>query len=1368
MGKRLRVLVVIFSLVICYALYYIALPKLMNLEDFSPILSRFIKLEYGYNVKFEKPIFKMGYLPSIWIKADKFIIFNNDKSDALRVDEPVIKISILPLILKKTHIRYFSAKNIYMDLYCDDKLNLSIGEYLVDVNKKLDLNISNSRIYINDFNFNLNDTVKKSKIVIDGKYFNIDKYADNKYLDLSANFDVISKNKRVPIIIDIDTKLPFNNHLDDYPPNISVSAANLDFSDFANYIKYLTHGDISDIRGVLNFDIHSDKFIDNKKQYVSTVLFENIYIKSKLFEKDYKYSKKLQLNSEYLLYGSRLDISVFDLILPNTTIKLGGSVNKIDAKNPVPNLNLKINNANATDLIDIMPYCDKLDKLSDIYISILKDADFHADVNVNLDIKDNFKRPKLYGDVNVTNAYVERPIHNAPKNADIKLKYLGEKLDLNVYVPTDLNQYVSVKGKIDAYDEHYADLHITSTPSIDLSEAERVLMPVHRVFDFLLGPVPIMKFSGYGNIDLIVKGTKKDAHTFGYFRTNNATVNFDDIPNLILSNASSVLNFNDTDTVFHLTEGNIAGKKVYIDGDCNLKGKFNFVSKLHNQNAGYLLNVVNTSPMLKKYLNSVSLLKNAEGFTDINLNINGQLLDINNLDLGKNVHFKGDITLHSIKTKLANSLVYLQNISGLIKFNDFNVNLNLNSILGNSSIKIFGDIKSDNANLKFKSDRVKVYDIARVFNSSLFAFTDLNMANPSYAEINGSYNGSVNMIEFDKIKANGAVFLKNCKLIYKPEKLPITIINGQINVKNNDVYLSRVSAQVGTMPSVFGGKISNIFTKPYIDISLFSRPNQKFLNYIYNSKSIYPLKIKGNMSMSSLIYGYLDRLNIKSSLHLDRLSKIYFMGATLGGDDLPIEISSNVVLEKDKLFIKSFLYDKILENKSHIRQLSTSGYLIFGKVLSFNNFKVITFVPTDMKIFNILFKKPFIKKGNFTSDIVINGPMNKPDIRGNLALFNVDIPFLDASIKNVSLRFLHNSIIASLIGDAFENSFRIDVVAKNSFQAPFVINNAKIDAGKININSIYNSLNDYSEPSETNVSENESFDINNLIIKKLYVVAEEVIVNMASAKKLSANIVLDTGNLTVDRFNFNLANGKMDGYINYNFKSKLSKFDLNVNDIDANMLANSLAGLDGQIYGNLNGQLNVSCHGENQSDCFKSLDGHIAFRVKDGKMPKLGSLEYLLKAGNLVKSGITGLSVNNLINLVAPLHTGSFSEIKGTIDINKGVADKIQILSNSKDLNLFIIGEYNLVSKFADMYVFGRLSRKISTVLGPVGNLSLNTLFNTIPGVDLNNTSDKGLLNGINKIPGLELTNRLYRVFAAEIHGDISGDDYVESFRWIE
>ena len=68
-------------------------------------------------------------------------------------------------------------------------------------------------------------------------------------------------------------------------------------------------------------------------------------------------------------------------------------------------------------------------------------------------------------------------------------------------------------------------------------------------------------------------------------------------------------------------------------------------------------------------------------------------------------------------------------------------------------------------------------------------------------------------------------------------------------------------------------------------------------------------------------------------------------------------------------------------------------------------------------------------------------------------------------------------------------------------------------------------------------------------------------------------------------------------------------------------------------------------------------------------------------------------------------------------------------------------------------------------MFGPLGNISLNTLFNVIPGIDL--TKDTTLVSRINKIPGIEISNKSFRKFIAEIRGNINGDNYVTSFKWI-
>ena len=109
--------------------------------------------------------------------------------------------------------------------------------------------------------------------------------------------------------------------------------------------------------------------------------------------------------------------------------------------------------------------------------------------------------------------------------------------------------------------------------------------------------------------------------------------------------------------------------------------------------------------------------------------------------------------------------------------------------------------------------------------------------------------------------------------------------------------------------------------------------------------------------------------------------------------------------------------------------------------------------------------------------------------------------------------------------------------------------------------------------------------------------------------------------------------------------------------------------------------------------------------------------------------------------------------------------ENLEITTEGKDLSLFISGVYNFSTSVAEMDIFGILSRKVSSMLGPIGNLSVNTIFSIIPGVDL--SKDSSFLDKINKIPGIEISDKAYRKFVAEINGNINGDDYVKSFKWV-
>ena len=176
MGIRLKALVSILVLILLYAIYYFVLPLIINLDKFNPQITNFIKQEYGYKVDIEKPSFKFGLSPSIWLKADKFQLLNDDDTPAFYTEKPVIKVSLLPLILGRVNLKYFSSDNIFIDLYCDKELRVKLGQYML-IQKSDDIvDVNGAKIFVDKFTINLQDLSKSNKIKIVGNYFNLSKF----------------------------------------------------------------------------------------------------------------------------------------------------------------------------------------------------------------------------------------------------------------------------------------------------------------------------------------------------------------------------------------------------------------------------------------------------------------------------------------------------------------------------------------------------------------------------------------------------------------------------------------------------------------------------------------------------------------------------------------------------------------------------------------------------------------------------------------------------------------------------------------------------------------------------------------------------------------------------------------------------------------------------------------------------------------------------------------------------------------------------------------------------------------------------------------------------------------------------------------
>lgn len=1383
MSLRQKILITILSFILIYSVYFWGIPSIINVQKNIDKIEDIVYKQSGFKINITNPNIKMGLLPSIWLKADDFSILNKDNSPALKINNPNIEISFLKFIIGKCHITYFSADKIETNLIYNKDSNIYLGDYLLPKTQSSALDINHIKLNIQNYNINFDDKTTNQKVILKGDYFTISKFVNNKRYALSGDFDIKLNNKKSDVNFDINLKLPLTKNLSKKSNYVNATVTNLDLSMLSKYVSYFTNNQYTDLKGILNFETHTSNKNSDDKCYLTSFILEKFGVNGKDFKLPYYYKDKIYYTSALVAKNNDLYIDNLKFRAKDINVDILGVINKITSNNQFLNLQVKSNNSKAEGLVALIPANNKLlrNQKLDFDFETLVKAGFFADVNFDLKVEGNVDNPDVFGDLFITNAYVTKtPISNGAKKATINLKFNKDKIYLdNVHVPASPTQYVDVRGWVEMYGKKNVDLHITSTDSVDLGIAQYVLMPVHRVLGFELGPVPIMEVYGLGNIDLKVKGNKGDPHTFGAFNFKNGTVSFNDVKNMVIKNASGTLKFLDTNTQFITKSATLNGKPITVNGTCSLQGVLDFKANTEKQNINDLLHILKSSPMLKDIAVMVKQINTKSGLSDFNLHLTGKVLNANDIKFGENIFADGSLNLYKVSAQLEGLNIPLTNLTGKIAFNNTDLDMNLESVINRSKIIIKGFVKDNKSNLNISSDNMYADDLVYNFSNGKIIPINKNASNRrGFIIFSANYTGGIDKIDFSKLKVNGSATFSNYKCIYAPYKMPIEISNANGNIKNSVLNIYGVNLKISNMPIFVKGSVSDIYRNPNMNLFIQTKPNQAFADGLFNRKSIYPIKIKGKISNTIFITGTLDNYNLKSTAIIDPNSKIYYMGATIGDEinSVVIDIDSNV--RKNAIYIKSLTYDKIMRtNKNRYyptRELVVSGGIKYLKNdILFDNFRIKTLTPTDSRFFNIIFKKPYIKQGQFNSNILVNGSLYNLKILGNLNINNISIPNYTLNLDKISMNFQNKNINLNANGSMFSKPFRLKSTMNNNLKVPYTVNDLKLDISEIDLNEVSNTAKRIEmESQEKLVISNVapfSFDFGSIVINNAQLTSKSITLDNIKLYDLIAKASYSKNKVfNMKEFQFKTAQGKISGVYSINLNNNRHNVSVEISDIDAKMFTETLFNLRNQISGNLNGKMEVVCTGLTQENCLKTLSGNGGFSISNGKMPKLGSLEYLLNAANIVKGGVTGLSINNLINLITPLRTGIFDSITGSISVKNGICNDIQIFSQSKNLNLFIKGKYNLTSSEAQMKIFGRLARNTSNILGPVGNASLNALFNTIPMVDLSKNTDNSLLEYINKIPAIELNSKKYRIFTVDINGNINGNDYVKSFNWVE
>ena len=186
--------------------------------------------------------------------------------------------------------------------------------------------------------------------------------------------------------------------------------------------------------------------------------------------------------------------------------------------------------------------------------------------------------------------------------------------------------------------------------------------------------------------------------------------------------------------------------------------------------------------------------------------------------------------------------------------------------------------------------------------------------------------------------------LKDTSFVYKPLDVVVRVVSGNANMRGDTLYLDKVNSRVSSMPVFLDGKISNIYNVPELNLFVSSKLTQIFFDRFYNSKSVYPVKTKGDINFYSNLRGPLNALRANSTLNLGENSSLYYMGATIAGAPSgafnsegmttnPVSIVSNVTLYPNRIKVSSLNYNQTItsqnKKKSVQNQVTASGEISY-------------------------------------------------------------------------------------------------------------------------------------------------------------------------------------------------------------------------------------------------------------------------------------------------------------------------------------------------------------------------------------------------------------------------------------------------------
>ena len=777
-----------------------------------------------------------------------------------------------------------------------------------------------------------------------------------------------------------------------------------------------------------------------------------------------------------------------------------------------------------------------------------------------------------------------------------------------------------------------------------------------------------------------------------------------------------------------------ANQKIYVEGMINNSKKAVVDLKVKTDE-------IQLSDLYKKLriLSEFSFLKSIDA-------LNGKLL--------ANFSLKGDI--NKIKS---NGYIKITNAS--ISADGIKIdNINSDIDLSNNKININEAVGYVNkAPIKASGTVDKNIDVQLEMNK-----VDLKYLVPKSL---GVQNGVINLMAkingtLDEITHKETVQIDNLKLVNKNIDFAFDSLNFDSN-KNNSVYVNNITCTTKETDLI---KVPSL--RINVDNNTLKIPNTNL--FMPNSKLVFNAIAENinskNFTFNSSAEGY---INSKDLVRFKNTSMRYPLNIQISGNKLIKNINSQIQLENTSIFDEPTLVNFVakLDKKSlkieDLSLLSFSGKLQDDTKLNLKGQRKASLsgiieninepILKNVRLFipQMLNLHLYDNNAQLKGDVFINGPLNKPDVVGQIFLNNLINQTLQLNVNNAVFDFNKNIIqFNSPSVKLADSAVSLNCNIETDITKQIKISNMNIKSKYINTDTLL-MYKDLSLANTLPISISDSKFYSEKLLANVYG-SPLYLYGFSSDFSLKDEILL-LKNITSELFN-----GKLMGKLEYNLKDEHFKTDIMTRGVSAEPIFNVISTRKDNISGTMDFDANLK--GELTSK--QSLNGDVKFVVNNGRMSSLGKLEHLLYAQNVVADNMLRTSLSVVTKAITLKDTGLFKYLRGDVEISDGIANIRMLQSQGPLMALYMKGKFNPVDNNAKLIVLGRLSDEVVSGLGAFGDFSLNKLMVMLTGEE---TKTFILPEDFDKLPQLPMKNT--KEFRSIINGNIDKPSSVLQFNWI-